>query len=151
MQMKMRMVLDDWAVPPTRAHSTDAGLDLRTPITIIVPPASLMDNNGCMAGCVSIQTGVHIAIPQGYFGKVESRSGLNINHGIVCCGGVVDSGYTGGIMVKLYNTTAEPYKIAAGDKIAQLIIQPCEYPQFELVERLDETERGDSGFGSTGR
>lgn len=76
---------------------------------------------------------------------------MNVNHSVVSCGGVIDEGYTGSIKVKLYNLGTEPYTVHAGDKIAQLIIQPYAAPELELVEHLDETERGENGFGSTGR
>jgi len=99
----------------------------------------------------TFDTGVHMAIPHGFFGKIESRSGLNVKNSVVSCGGVVDEGYTGSIKVKLYNLGTEPYTVHKGDKIAQLIIQPYAAPKLELVDELDDTERGDSGFGSTGR
>ena len=99
----------------------------------------------------SIDTGVHIELPHGYYGKIESKSGLNVKHDIVSCGGVIDEGYTGSIVVKLYNLSRMPYWFCEGDKIAQLIVQPYAAPALELVSHLEETERGDSGFGSTGK
>ena len=137
--MKIKIKLDDGAFAPERAHETDAGLDLRTPRRV-----------ECRTECV-IDTGVHIEIPKGFYGKIESKSGLNVNHSIVSCGGVIDEGYTGSIRVKLYNLGMEDYVFEAGDKIAQFIILPCLRPELEQVEELEETERGDRGFGSTGR
>lgn len=137
--MKIKIKLDDGAFAPERAHEADAGLDLRTPRRV-----------ECRTECV-IDTGVHIEIPKGFYGKIESKSGLNVNHSIVSCGGVIDEGYTGSIRVKLYNLGMEDYVFEAGDKIAQLIILPCLRPELEQVEELEETERGDRGFGSTGR
>ena len=99
----------------------------------------------------TIDTGVHIELPRGYYGKVESRSGLNVNHDIVSCGGVIDEGYTGSIVVKLYNLGNEAHIFDPGDKVAQLVIQPYIAPEIEYVETLTETDRGDAGFGSTGR
>ncbi len=81
---------------------------------------------------------------------LKSKSGLNVNHGLVS-EGVIDSGYTGSICVKLYNHGKNPYIVKPGDKISQLVIMPILTPELELVEHLEDTERGDNGFGSTGR
>lgn len=95
-------------------------------------------------------TGVHVQIPEGCVGFLKSKSGLNVKNGIVS-DGVIDSGYTGSIVVKLYNLSGFDYKVNAGDKISQLVILPCMLPDLEPVDNLGETERGDGGFGSTGR
>ena len=139
----MKVKLDPGAKMPTRAHETDAGLDLysRETVTIFPGRSEVFD------------TGVHIELPHGYYGKIESKSGLNVNQGVVSCGGVIDEGYTGSIVVKLYNlepSDGNLYTIHAGDKIAQLVIQAYATPELELVDALDETERGSNGFGSTG-
>lgn len=136
----MKVELEKDAYMPTRAYPTDAGLDLYSPIDITVSAH----------GSAVIDTGVHIELPHGTFGKIESKSGLNVNYGIVSCGGVIDEGYTGSIMVKLYNLSDDNYWICRGAKIAQLIIQPCLYEPVELGEINRDTERGDNGFGSTG-
>lgn len=81
---------------------------------------------------------------------IKSKSGLNVKHGITS-EGVIDSGYTGSIVVKLYNNSGRDYKVNAGDKISQLVILPIFAPELELVESLEETERGAGGFGSTGK
>ena len=99
----------------------------------------------------TFDTGVHIEIPRGYYGKIESKSGLNVNDSIVSCGGVIDEGYTGSIRVKLYNFGKADKHFSVGDKIAQIIIQPYSTPELELADELSETERGDNGFGSTGK
>lgn len=137
----MKIKLDTGATMPTRAHETDAGLDLYSREDKFVFPglSEVFD------------TGVHIELPHGYFGKLESKSGLNVKHGVVSCGGVIDEGYIGSIKVKLYNFGKRAYAFRAGDKLAQLIIQPYAAPELELVDELEETERGDAGFGSTGR
>lgn len=143
MEAKMiRVKLDPGAKLPFRAHPTDAGLDLFTREAVTIWGGK----------SYSFDTGVHIEFPKGYYGKIESKSGLNVNQGIVSCGGVIDEGYTGSIKVKLYNMSDFSYHFEVGDKIAQLIIQQY-YAEagFVLVEELDETERGDKGFGSTGR
>ena len=136
----MKIELDNGAYIPVRGHAEDAGLDIRTPKTVTVYPED----------SVTINTGVHVQIPLGYFGKLESKSGLHVNHGIVCHGGIIDSGYTGSIVVKLFNHGKKKYTFEQGDKIVQLIIQPCLLPTLEVVDELEDTERGDSGFGSTG-
>ena len=137
----MRLMLDDGAYTPERAHDTDAGYDLRTPKRVVIHRGS----------SAVIDTGVHIEIPKGYFGKLESKSGLNVNHSVVSHGGVIDCGYTGSIRAKLYNHGYTDYVFEAGDKIVQLIFHKYEAPEFELVDEFEETERGDNGFGSTGR
>lgn len=136
----MRIKLDEKAIMPTRAHETDAGLDLYSPKDATIPPK----------GSVCIDTGVHIELSPYTVGMVKSKSGLNVKHGIQS-EGVIDVGYTGSIRVKLYNHSNEYYTINAGDKISQLVILPILTPDLELVDELDETERGDGGFGSTGR
>lgn len=138
---KMRVVLDYGAAMPERAHETDAGLDLRCIKGGIIWPFSSR----------TFDTGVHVELPHGTWGKIESKSGLNINRGIVSCGGTIDEGYTGSIRVKLYNLSWRPYRFRDGDKIAQLVIQFYIAPELEWVESLEETARGNSGFGSTGR
>ena len=99
--------------------------------------------------CV-FDTGVHIEIPEGYVGLIKSKSGLMVNHEIFT-DGTIDSHYTGSIRVKLVNNHYEGYVVHSGDKIAQLVIVPCLLPELELVDKLEETDRGDNGFGSTGR
>ena len=136
----MRIKLSKGAYMPTRAHAADAGLDLYSPIEVNVPPK----------GHATIDTGVHVELPQGTVGMVKSKSGLNVKHGIQS-EGVIDVGYTGSIMVKLYNHSNRGYIVEKGDKISQLVILPILTPDLELVDELDETERGTGGFGSTGR
>lgn len=136
----MKIKLDSGAFFPDRAHDTDAGADLRSPVETVIPA-------GC--SCI-IDTGVHIQLPHGYVGMLKSKSGLNVMHDITS-EGVIDEGYTGAIRVKLYNNGDEPYRIERYDKITQLVIIPCEYVDFDLVEDLDDSERGGAGFGSTGR
>ena len=137
----MKVVLDKGAYMPERAHPNDAGLDLRTPFGFRLWPTN----------SISIDTGVHVQLPAGTYGKIESKSGLNVNQSIVCCGGVIDENYTGSIVVKIYNFGERAYDFKEGDKIAQMIIQPYWAPDMEQVDTLDATDRGDAGFGSTGR
>ncbi len=136
--MIMKIKLDKWAHMPTRAHRWDAGLDLY----------ALED--GIVDYSATFATGVHVQIPAGFAGFIKSRSGLMSKHGITT-DGTIDCGYTGPIKVTLINHGPASYMVKAGDKIAQLVIVPCGLPELELVDELEETERGDGGFGSTGR
>ena len=147
----MKIKLDEGAFMPIRVHPQDAGLDLITPVDTMVPCSCWYVDSLVHLGSAIIDTGVHIELPHGYFGKIEGKSGLNVKYGIVSLGGVIDEGYTGSIKVKLYNTTRVPYYFHAGDKIAQLVIQPYIAPDLEVVDELTETDRGAAGFGSTGR
>lgn len=150
----MKIALDPNAKMPTRAHAYDAGLDLLAPCACTVPAAKVEDT--CFldfqieVGSLTIDTGVHVEIPEGYVGFIKSKSGLNVKHGLTA-DGVIDAHYTGSVAVKLYNHTAEPYMVEEGDKIAQLVILKCELPELELVDHLEDTDRGAGGFGSTGR
>lgn len=137
----MKIVLDKGAFEPKKAHEEYAGYDLRSPKTVMLKAH----------GCICIDTGVHMAIPAGFYGKLESKSGLNVKRGIVSLGGVINSGYTGSIVTKLYNLSDRDYMFRRGDKVVQTIIQPCAGPLMEIVESLDDTERGGGGFGSSGR
>lgn len=136
----MKIKLDKGAKMPTRAHSTDAGLDIYARETQIIPAKE----------SAKFDTGVHIELPPGTVGMLKSKSGLNVKHGITS-EGVIDVGYTGSIVVKLYNNSGYDYRVEEGDKISQLVILPILTPKLELVESLEETDRGDNGFGSTGK
>ena len=144
----MKIMLDEGA-KVSRAHPYDAGLDLHTPFDVTVQP-SRGDCFYVTVGSATIDTGVHVEIPEGYVGFVKSKSGLNVKSGLTA-DGVIDSHYTGSIVVKLYNHRPYPYQFKAGDKIAQLVILPCLLPDLELVDSLEETDRGEAGFVSTGR
>lgn len=135
----MKVKLDKGAVMPNRAHKTDAGLDLFAREYMTVEPRD----------SVVIDTGVHVAIPEGYVGFIKSKSGPMVNNDILT-DGTIDSGYTGAIKVKLFNHGYSQYHITPGQKIAQLVILPIITPDIELVDSLEETERGSGGFGSTG-
>lgn len=136
----MKIMLDEGAYMPTRAHDVDAGLDLYAKEKQIVSARER----------ATFDTGVHVEIPRGYAGLVVSKSGLNKKYGLTS-EGVIDSGYTGSIGVTLYNNSGYDYTVNAGDKISQLVILPILTPDLELVDSLEETERGNGGFGSTGR
>lgn len=139
-EYKVKITLDKGAKMPTRAHSTDAGLDLYARDTQIVPAKE----------SAVFDTGVHVELPEETAGFLKSKSGLNTKHGITS-EGVIDVGYTGSIVAKLYNHSGKDYKVNAGDKITQLVIVPILTPELELVEALEKTQRGNNGFGSTGK
>lgn len=137
--MKIKVKLDPGIKTPTRAHNTDAGLDLYSPVYCYFDKGR----------SVCIDTGVHVEIPEGYVGFLKSKSGLNVNYGITS-EGVIDSGYTGSIVVKLYNHGEQYAEIQKGQKISQLVLLPIITPEIELVSELKDTERGKGGFGSSG-
>lgn len=137
----MKIILDEGAKMPTRAHADDAGLDLYSRENRVIYPHS----------SATFDTGVHVEIPRGYVGMIKSKSGLNVKYGLTS-EGVIDCGFKGSMRVKLYNHSSEAYTVAAGDKISQLVIMPIIAPELELVKDFGaETERGNNGFGSTGR
>lgn len=137
----MRIKLDTGAYEPVRVHETDAGLDLRAKVGQIVPAKE----------SAIFETGVHVQLPKGTAGLLVSKSGLNVKHGITSTG-LIDEGYTGEIIVKLYNHSGWDYMVKAGDKISQLVVIPVCYEPVELVDELDqESDRGSNGFGSSGR
>lgn len=136
----MKIMLDEFAKMPTRAHETDAGLDLYAREDQTILPGS----------SVVFDTGVHVELPPNTVGMIKSKSGLNVKWGLVS-EGVIDVGYTGSIKVKLYNHSRYRYEVKRGDKISQLVILPILTPELELVDSLEDTERGSNGFGSSGR
>lgn len=137
--VKISMDYDDVNIP-RRAHKADAGYDLFATHDIYVNPH----------GKVTADTGVHIEIPAGYFGDIRPKSGLLFNHDIFTAG-TVDSGYRGAVKVRIINFGNEPYQFRKGEKIAQMVLVPCLTPDLVIVEELPETERGNGGFGSTGK
>lgn len=136
----MKVKLDGGAFLPERAHDTDAGLDLRSPRPYTVP---------AHGHCI-IPTGVHVQLPHGTAGLIVSKSGLNIRDGITSRG-LIDEGYTGEIVVRLDNAGDADKVIQRGDKISQLVIVQVLYDLCEQADALEASERGENGFGSTGR
>ena len=136
-------LLDPELPAPAYAKPGDAGADLRSRIDFELEPGER----------ALVPTGVAIALPEGYVGLVHPRSGLATKNGItiVNAPGTVDSGYRGELMVTLLNTDKiKSFHVQRGDRIAQLIIQKYEHATFTVVDELDQTERGSSGFGSSG-
>lgn len=136
----MKIKLLDNGVMPTTAHELDAGYDLYSTESVML----------YARGSVIIDTKVCMQIPHGYAGVLVSKSGLNVTHGITSTG-LIDAGYTGTIKVKLYNNSNEDYRIDEGDKISQIMILPIFKEELEVVDSLEDTARGNNGFGSTGK
>ncbi|GBE16406.1 deoxyuridine 5'-triphosphate nucleotidohydrolase [bacterium BMS3Abin15] len=134
--------LDPDAILPVFAHPGDAGLDLYSIENIELKPGDRM-----LCG-----TGIGMKIPDNYTGLIWDRSGLAVKEGIISIAGVVDSGYRGEIKVALVNLGQNSYEIKRGEKIAQMIIQKFEKPEFIEADKWDdkETSRGEGSFGSTG-
>ncbi len=136
--------LNENAQLPTRGSSAAAGYDLYACIDgeITIAPHTT----------VKIGTGLSVAVPEGYFGAVFARSGLAAKEGLrpANCVGVCDADYRGEYIVALHNDTDIPRTVQCGDRIAQLVIMPFLPAEFEEVDELSETQRGDGGFGSTG-
>lgn len=136
--------LNDKAKMPSRGSESAAGYDLY---------AATDDSIEVQPHCtIKVDTGIAVAIPEGYFGGVYARSGLASKQGLRPgnCVGVIDSDYRGPVIVALHNDTDKPQTFKAGDRIAQLIVQPYLNIEFNEVEELDTTARGEGGFGSTG-
>ena len=130
---------------PNYAKPGDAGADLIANEEVTLAPGG---------GRALIGTGIAVAIPRGYAGFVQPRSGLALRHGITCLNtpGLIDSGYRDELKVLLVNTDpSEPYEVHQGDRIAQLVIQKVEEVAWEEADELDDTERGLGGFGHSGR
>ncbi len=137
--------LVDHAVAPAYARPGDAGADLVAAEALTLGPGG---------GRALVSTGVAIALPEGYAAFVQPRSGLALKHGVTCLNtpGLIDSGYRGELKVLLINTDPErPFEVQPGERIAQLVIQRVEEAEFTVVDDLPDSERGEGGFGSTGR
>lgn len=140
MILKFKLDAEKGALLPVRAHATDAGADILTPRSFLLPARS----------SAIIRTGVHVELSPHTVGMLKSKSGLNIFHDIVG-DGVIDEGFTNEIVVKLYNLGDEPYQFERGDKIIQLVVLDVHYPEIVKADEISGGERGDAGYGSTGR
>lgn len=139
--------LSETAKMPKRGTPDSAGFDLYVDLEGLDWVAILPQK------CVMLNTGIAMAIPNGYFGGIFARSGLASREGLrpPNCVGVIDSDYRGNIGVALYNDSDETRIIRHGQRVAQMVIIPCPDAELEEVEKLPDTERGAGGFGSTGR
>jgi dUTP pyrophosphatase len=142
MPVRIPLRLLDTGVAPAYAKPGDAGADLSACEDLTLAPGER----------ALVRTGVALAIPDGCAGMVHPRSGLAARHGIsiVNAPGTIDSGYRGEILVNLVNLGTEPFRVCAGDRIAQLLIVPVIRAEFVTVDSLPESERGETGHGSSG-
>ena len=139
------MRLDPDLPVPAYANPGDAGLDLHAREGVVLRAGG---------GRALVPTGIAVAIPEGYAGFVQPRSGLALKHGVTCLNtpGLIDAGYRDELRVILVNTDAEhDYEVHRGDRIAQLVLQQVEQATFVVVDELGDSPRGKTGFGSTGR
>lgn len=135
------VLLHEHAKPPLRATPGAAGYDL-----VAAEPATI-----AAGGRGLIRTGLQLAIPTGHYGRVAPRSGLAVRHCVDVAAGVVDSDYRGEVGVVLVNHGAAEFCVRAGDRVAQLVLERVSTPEVEVVAGLDDTERGEGAFGSTGQ
>ncbi|XP_032051055.1 deoxyuridine 5'-triphosphate nucleotidohydrolase, mitochondrial isoform X1 [Aythya fuligula] len=133
--------LSENAFAPSRGSARAAGYDLYSAYDCVIPP---------MEKAV-VKTDIQIALPSGCYGRVAPRSGLAAKHFIDVGAGVIDEDYRGNVAVILFNFGKETFEVKKGDRIAQLICERIFYPELEEVQALDDTERGEGGFGSTGK
>lgn len=140
MELKIKKLNADAKVP-TYAHVIDAGFDLCSIEDIVIGGGKR----------VVVGTGLAIEIPDGYVGLVWDKSGLSNNHGLKTLGGVVDAGYRGEVKVGIINLSDFDYKVEAGHKVAQMLIQKVEHAEIVEVAELSDATRGAGGFGSTGK
>lgn len=134
----------------------DVGIDLKTPIDFAVQTMADNKENGVQnLHCVKIHTGVHIELPPGYYARIDEKSSVAADLGVIVLGGIIDNSYRGDIIVALANISSQKAVFKAGQKIAQLIVSPytpvTNLEEVTTLEELEETERGQGGFGSTGK
>ena len=139
MIIKIKKIHPD-AIIPRYAHEGDAGMDIFSAENIIIKPNER----------IACKTGISMHIPENHVGLIWDKSGIALKNGVTTLGGVIDSGYRGELQIVMINLSKENYNIKEGNKIAQMLIQKIENPKIQEVEELDETSRGDGGFGSTG-
>ncbi len=139
MELKVKRIHPS-AKPPLYQHKGDAGLDLFSSVDCILKAGEVK----------AVPTGIQLAIPEGYAGLVWDKSGISLK-GVHRLAGVIDSGYRGEVKVVMVNLSQKPYPIQKGMKIAQLLVQPVAEVRVVEVEDLEDTSRGENGFGSTGK
>ncbi len=139
MEVKIKK-LSPTAKLPTYAHASDAGMDVYALEHVVVQPMER----------VQIKTGIALEIPEGAVGLVWDKSGLSHKKGVKVLGGVIDSGYRGEVLIGIINLGSEEVVFEMGDKVAQILIQKVEHVDIVEMEELNDADRGDNGFGSTG-
>ncbi len=139
MKLHVKKLADD-AFVPARAHADDAGLDLYSYESFVLAPGERR----------TVKTAIALAIPSGYVGLIWDKSSVPHKWGVKTMGGVIDASYRGEIGVIMVNLSNDPYVVEKGAKISQLLIQRVELPEVCEVSELDDTIRGEGGFGSTG-
>ncbi len=140
MILKVKKLSPD-AVLPSYAHSWDAGLDMYANETVTVEPGKIG----------KIKSGIQVEIPDEYVGLFWDKSGLSMNHGIKVIAGVLDSGYRGEIVFGVLNLGDKAYTFEKGHKVLQMLVQKVKHVEIEEVEELSDSDRGEKGFGSTGK
>jgi len=140
MKLPIKKLTPTATIPTGFAHEGDAGIDLFAAEAVEIKPMER----------VQVSTGIALAIPLGYVGLIWDKSGLSHKSGLKVMGGVIDAGYRGEIKVGIVNLGTEIHTFAVGDKVTQLLIQKIEQPEIIEVQELEDTERGEDGFGSTG-
>ena len=135
----MKFIVEKGGFAPVREHATDAGIDLKTPIDIVIPPHS----------SEFVDLLVRVEIPSGYVGLLTSKSGLMTKSGIKTTG-TIDNGYSGTVGCKIFNHSGNRVSFKRGDKVTQLVVLPCIMDEVEIVDNIYSGDRGENGFGSTG-
>ncbi len=128
------------AILPRYNHPDDAGMDFFALDTVVIQPNERK----------IIPTGIALAIPKGFVGLIWDKSGIAAKHGLKTMAGVIDAGYRGEVRILVHNLSNQAYTVETGTKIAQMLIQPVEQKEIKEVKELDDTSRGEGGFGSTG-
>lgn len=142
MQVQLKLdTTNGFPQTPTIAYTGDAGYDLYVSRSAIVGKGLVKD----------IHTDISIRLPEGYFARIVGRSSTLRKRGLIVNEGIIDNGYTGELFVCVYNTGEDSVLVHPGERLAQLIIQPIVQVQFNLVDCLPETQRGENGFGSSGK
>lgn len=143
MDVVLRVALEEGALPPEYRTAGSAGMDVRIAESVELKPHERK----------LVRTGMKIQVPEGYEGQLRPRSGLALEHGVTMANspGTIDSDYRGEVKLILLNTGRHPVRLSKGDRVAQLVICPVARAEVVVVEDLEDTERGDGGFGSTGR
>ncbi len=140
MKIKIKKLNPDLPTP-RQAYRGDAGMDIYASVRTVLQPHE----------CVAIPVGIALEIPYGYYAYITDKSGLSIKKKLKTMGGVIDSNYRGEIHAGVMNLSDEVYIFEVGDKVAQMIIQKTEEVEFEEVEKLSGSERGEKRFGSSGK